>query len=74
MFEHEGESSKPCSKTFLKLDSNTPKFHGNANEDVDDWLFKVKINLDIAQIPGGSKCLSIWDKTVFEYLPLVRLA
>jgi hypothetical protein len=28
------------------------KFHGNMNEDVDDWLNKVKINLDIAQIPS----------------------
>jgi hypothetical protein len=51
VFVHEGESSKPGSKTILKLDSNPPKFHGNANEDVDDCLNKVKINLDIAQIP-----------------------
>ncbi len=28
----------------------------------------------LTDLPGGSKCLSILDKTVFEYLPLVRLA
>jgi hypothetical protein len=38
-------------KKFLKLDPNTPKFHGNHNEDVDDWLYKIKINLIIASIP-----------------------
>ena len=35
----------------LKLDPNTPKFHGNPNEDVDDWLYKIRINLDVANIP-----------------------
>ena len=38
-------------KKILKLDPNTPKFHGNHNEDVDDWLYKIKINLIIASIP-----------------------
>ena len=36
---------------ILKLDPNTPKFYGNQNEDVDDWLYKIKINLEIALIP-----------------------
>jgi hypothetical protein len=35
-------------KKILKLDPNTSKFHGNHNEDVDDWLNKIKINLNIA--------------------------
>jgi hypothetical protein len=39
-------------KTILKLDPNTPKFHGNVNDDVDDQLLNIKINLDIAQIPA----------------------
>jgi hypothetical protein len=43
------ENEKP---KIFKLDPNTPKFHGNSNEDVEDWLCKVKINLDIAQIPS----------------------
>ncbi len=30
---------------------NTPKFDGNHNEDVDDWLYKIKKNLNIASIP-----------------------
>jgi hypothetical protein len=49
---HEAENHRPPDKKILKLDPNTPKFHGNMNEDVDDWLNKVKINLDIAQIPS----------------------
>jgi len=56
---HEAENHRPPDKKILKLDPNTPKFHGNVNEDVDDWLYKVKINLDIAQIP--------FDKN-FDYL------
>jgi len=49
---HESENYRPPDKKILKLDPNTPKFHGNVNEDVDDWLYKVKINLEIAQIPA----------------------
>ena len=56
---HESENDRPPDKKILMLDSNTPKFHGIMNEDVDDWLYKVKINLDISQIP--------YDK-FFDYL------
>ena len=44
------------SPRILKLDPNTPKFHGNLSEDVDDWLYKVRINLGIAGIPEDSYC------------------
>ena len=49
VFDHDSGEDKQSQKTILKLDPNTSKFHGNVNEDVDDWLHKVKINLDIAQ-------------------------
>jgi hypothetical protein len=49
---HEFDNYRPPDKKILKLDPNTPKFHGNVNEDVDDWLYKVKINLEITQIPA----------------------
>jgi hypothetical protein len=52
VFDHDSGEDKQSQKTILKLDPNTSKFHGNVNEDVDDWLHKVKINLDIAQIPA----------------------
>ena len=48
--------SPPSAQRVLKMDPNTPKFHGNVNEDVDDWLYKVKINLDIAAIPAHLYC------------------
>jgi len=51
-FSQDKEIPIPRENKILKLDTNTPKFHGNVNEDLDDWLFKVKINLDIAQIPS----------------------
>ena len=35
---------------------------------------QTPIKLVTYDVPGGSKCLSILDKTVFEYLSLVRLA
>ena len=37
-------------RTEVRNNPNTPKFHGNLNEDVDDWLYKVQINLELAQI------------------------
>ena len=52
IFKHDKDIPFPRENKILKLDTNTPKFHGNVNEDVDDWLYKVKINLDIAQIPS----------------------
>jgi hypothetical protein len=46
------------------LDSNTPKFHGNANEDVDDWLYKIQINFRLASLP---------EKFYVDYLTNYRL-
>jgi hypothetical protein len=45
VYDHDSGKDKLSPKTILKLDPNTPKFHGNVNEE-------VKINLDIAQIPA----------------------
>ena len=41
----------PIQEKVFKIDTNSPKFHGNLNEDKDDWLYKIRINLDIASIP-----------------------
>ena len=53
-FPNSGDDSDDTNRSISKihkLDSNTPKFHGNANEDVDDWLYKIQINFRLASIP-----------------------
>jgi RNase H-like domain found in reverse transcriptase/Reverse transcriptase (RNA-dependent DNA polymerase)/Integrase zinc binding domain/Ty3 transposon capsid-like protein/gag-polyprotein putative aspartyl protease/Zinc knuckle len=50
------------SKT-AQLDKNTPKFHGNSNEDVDDWLYKIRRNLTLASIPESK-----WFDAITNYV------
>ena len=46
-----------------KLEPNTPKFHGNNGEDVEDWIYKIELNLKLANIPN-----QLWLDHISNYV------